>query len=112
MTESSCLTTMGRLIDSAISYICMDILAIVDITAEESERLKQLCSILRPIEERFNEMHVSPRLRLRPSLTLAGQHRRLCPTLAALLLPRRNHGSIARRHYLSSRIGCARRLYV
>lgn len=61
MTESSCLTTMGQLLDTAVSYICMDILAIVDITAEESERLKQLCSILRPIEERFNEMNVSPK---------------------------------------------------
>lgn len=59
MTESSCLSTMGQLIDTAISHICTDILALVDITAEESERLKQLCSILRPIEDRFNDMNVS-----------------------------------------------------
>lgn len=59
MTESSCLSTMGQLIDTAVGYICMDILAVIDITAEESERLKQLCSILRPIEERFNEINVS-----------------------------------------------------
>ncbi|KAJ9107713.1 hypothetical protein QFC21_001173 [Naganishia friedmannii] len=56
MPESTCLESMGRLIDAAISQICTDILSVVDITAEESERLKQLCQILRPIEERFNEM--------------------------------------------------------
>lgn len=61
MPESTCLESMGRLIDAAISQICTDILAVVDITAEESERLKQLCQILRPIEERFNEMNVSVR---------------------------------------------------
>lgn len=61
MTELSCLTIMGQLIDTAISLICTDILALVDITAEESERLKQLCSVLRPVEERFTEMNVSPK---------------------------------------------------
>ena len=60
MKESLCLTSMGQLVDTAISHICTDILALVDITAEESERLKQLCTILRPIEARFNEMNVSP----------------------------------------------------
>jgi hypothetical protein len=93
MTESLCLATMGKLIDTAISHICTDILALVDITAEESERLKQLCSILRPIEDRFNDMNVSPVTPLVNSTDpVAGQHCRLCTALAALLLSLRNHG--------------------
>jgi hypothetical protein len=93
MTESLCLATMGQLIDTAISHICTDILALVDITAEESERLKELCSILRPIEDRFNDMNVSPGIPFSKTTDPAsGKHCRLCTALAALLLSLRNHG--------------------
>lgn len=49
---------MGQLVEAAVSQIADHIIAISDITADESERIKKLCDVLRPVEEIFTQ-HVS-----------------------------------------------------
>jgi centromere/kinetochore protein ZW10 len=58
LTEPKCLISIGQLVETAVVQVTNDIVAIPDITADESERLKQICDVLRPVEEMFKS-HVS-----------------------------------------------------
>ncbi len=59
MRESACLQGSGILMEAFVCKITNDILALDDITANESERLDQLCKMLYPLEELFTSHHVS-----------------------------------------------------
>lgn len=61
MRESACLQGSGILMEAFVSKMTSDIMALDDITANESERLDQLCKMLYPLEQLFTSHHVSPR---------------------------------------------------
>ena len=77
-----------------------DIIAIPDITADESERLKQICEVLKHVEDIFSS-HVSRHIVHFETALLKWlgiyrtecQHRCVCATLAQVLLCSRNHGT-------------------
>lgn len=54
LTEARCLSSIGQLVETAIARVADDIIAIPDITADESERLKQICEVLKHVEEIFD----------------------------------------------------------
>jgi len=45
-------------VETAVARVADDIIAISDITADESERLKQICEVLKHVEDIFSG-HVS-----------------------------------------------------
>lgn len=54
LTEARCLDSIGQLVETAVSRVADDIIAIPDITADESERLKQICEVLKHVEDIFS----------------------------------------------------------
>lgn len=54
LTEARCLNSIGQLVETAVSRVADDIIAIPDITADESERLKQICEVLKHVEDIFS----------------------------------------------------------
>ncbi len=59
MLQSTCLISVGVLVDATVDRITSDILAIRDITADDSEKLNKLCGEIKGLEELFSQMTVS-----------------------------------------------------
>lgn len=53
LPAETCLTSIGRLIDGVLDDICRFILQFDDITADESDRIHQLCKALTSLEALF-----------------------------------------------------------
>jgi len=99
LTEARCLSSIGVLVETAVARVADDIIAISDITADESERLKQICEVLKHVEDIFSG-HVSvirrvPVHRSNRVASIGYQHCRLCATLVAILLRGGNHGELS-----------------
>jgi centromere/kinetochore protein ZW10 len=58
MRESVCLQSSGLLVEALVSRVTIEILALEDITANESERLDTLCKKAYPLEDLFTSHHV------------------------------------------------------